>query len=186
MDKIDIEQIKTPLDHLMEHAIRELDLAGIKEDENEPVNTKGNTWMRRHLLSVVQEFKDAGHSRGSITSAIDILTLILTLRPLTPLKGTEDEWEERDLYFADGLKYLNKRCPTVYKTTDGRVVDVEGKMYWEWLDDGNGNQYRSFYKNKDCWVDITFPYFPNTEYIEKESEESKIGKMPFTDFKDKE
>jgi hypothetical protein len=186
MDKIDVEQVKTPLDFLMDHAIRELDIAGIKEDESEPSDSKGNTWMRRHLLSVVQEFKDADHSRSSITAALDILNVLLTLRPLTPLNGTPDEWQERDLFFADGLRFLNKRCPTVYKTSDGRIVDVEGKIFWEWIDDGKGSKVRSFYRTKESWVDITFPYVPNTEYVEKESEESKISKMPFTEFKDKE
>ncbi len=81
--------------------------------------------------------------------------------------------------FADGLKYRNKRCHRVRKMSDGRVVDIEGKVFWETVYSYNNEKYESYYTNKDSWVDVTFPYLPSTEYIERETEESKIANMPF-------
>lgn len=169
---------------LKEHAERELDIAGIVESDDDPINAKGNSWMRRHILSMVREFESAEHSHGSAQAAIEILSVLLTMRPLTPLNGTEDEWEDLGSMFADGLKYRNKRCSRVRKMSDGRVVDTEGKVFWEWVYNHNNEKYQSYYTNKDSWVDVTFPYLPSTEYIEKDSYENKLAKMPFTEFKD--
>ena len=172
-------------ENLKEHAERELDIAGIKEDQSEPSNIKGNTWMRKHIMNMVSEFMSAGHNQSSAQTAIDIMNVLLTFRPLTPLTGNEEEWEDQGVHFSDKLKYQNKRCMRVYKTTDGRTVDVEGKVFWEWIDNGMGEKFKSYYTNKDSWVDITFPYVPYTEYVEQESKVGKLATMPFTEFKEK-
>lgn len=170
-------------DNLLEHVERELDIAGILEDKAAPEGVKDNTWMRRHILNLTKEFIAADHNQGSAQTTIDILNVLLTLRPLTPLTGKDDEWEDQGIEFSDMLKYKNKRCMRVFKTSDNRCVDVEGKVFWEWIDDGNGEKFKSYYTNKDSWVDITFPYVPFTEYVEKQTEQSKIASMPFTEFK---
>lgn len=178
-----MNEFPNPFDNLLEHVERELNIAGIVEDKSSPEGVKDNNWMRKHILNMTKEFIAANHNQSTAQVTIDILNVLFTLRPLTPLTGEDDEWEDQGIEFSDKLKYKNKRCMRVFKTTDNRVVDVEGKVFWEWLDDGRGEKFKSYYTNKDSWVDITFPYIPFTEYIEKETEHSKIGSMPFTEFK---
>ena len=172
------------LQDLLEHAEKELDIAGLKESDDDPVSAKGSTWMRRHILSIVKEFQAAEHSASSAQAAIEILNVLLTLRPLTPLTGEEDEWEDMQGMFSEGLKYRNKRCYRVCKTSDGRTIDTEGRVFWEWVSTYNNDEFKSYYTNKDSWVDITFPYIPVTDYIKKETEENRIASMPFQQFKE--
>ena len=70
---------------LLSHAEYELDRLGLNDDDM-------NGAMRKHLLHMVKEFADEGHSGFSASYAISCLKRLLNFKPLTPLTGEDGEW----------------------------------------------------------------------------------------------
>lgn len=72
--------------------------------------------------------------------------------PLTPLLGTDDEWEKvGDNYPEDtDILYQNKRCPHIYKRKNGTAFNAEATVF----------SYDGvvWFRTKDSNEDITFPY----------------------------
>jgi len=72
--------------------------------------------------------------------------------------------------------YQNKRCSRIFKGSDGRAYDIEGKVFWEWYErelypdeegyPGTIKDTRSF-TSCDSRVYVEFPYTPNTVYEER-------------------
>ena len=152
------------MSNLIDFAKHELDLIGMTE-EGDPYNVS----MRKHLLHMIEEFSKEGHSGFSANYAISCLEKLLNFKPLTPLTGEDDEWVK--LEYNNDMAYQNKRCSNVFKRADGTAYDIDGKLFWEWRTDGIDEQpYKSYYTNKDSIVDITFPYVPRVEYVERELE----------------
>lgn len=149
---------------LYDYAERELDLIGL--DESEDINGM----MRRHILNMVRTFADEGHSGFSASYAIQCLEKLLRFEPLTPLTGEDWEWCEisRDLTGSNqGTLYQNARCSRVFKDDEG-AYDVDGKVFWSWMtDEETGEQFKSYYTNRESRVPVTFPYTPVTVYEER-------------------
>lgn len=85
-----------------------------------------------------------------------VFTKLANFEPLSPLTGEDSEWTE----IADGV-FQNKRCSHVFKQHDrfgGQAYDIDGKVFRE----PNGNCYTSI----DSFVPITFPYVPQTIYVD--------------------
>lgn len=146
---------------LLSYAENELDIIGMKEDSPDEINVM----MRKHILHMVKEFSDEGHSGFSGRYALSVLTKLLDFKPLTPLTGEEDEWH----LVGDG-HWQNKRCSSVFKGVDGSCYDIDGKVYWEWAksydDDGNEvGEHKSYYHGYGCSTPVTFPYTPPKEPI---------------------
>lgn len=156
---------------LLSHAERELDLIGMTEDD------EMNGEMRKHILHMIQEFSNEGHSGFSAQYAINILTKLMKYEPLSPLTGEDDEWN--DVSDHNGrMTYQNRRASHVFKDETG-AYDINGKVFWEWherpLDEdeeGYPDTYRfkSYYTSRDSRVYVTFPYTPTTVYEERVSE----------------
>jgi hypothetical protein len=148
---------------LVDHAERELDLLGMEDDGDM------NGMMRKHILHMVKEFADEGHSGFSGSYAIQILEKLLKFEPVTPLTGEDWEWHEisRELTGSNnGTLYQNARCGRVFKDDDG-AYDIEGKVFWDWFTDENtGEKYKSYYTGKESRVPVIFPYTPTTIYEE--------------------
>lgn len=133
--------------NLMTHAEKELPFIG-SDDMAE--------LMSSQLKEMVLLFTTHGHSGFSAKYAISILTKLLEYRPITPLTGNDDEWNE----VSDGV-FQNKRCSRIFKQAnhfDGQAYDIGGRVFRE----PNGVCYTS----QDSRVVITFPYIPTTEYID--------------------
>jgi hypothetical protein len=147
---------------LLSYAENELDIIGMKEDSSDEMNAI----MRKHILHMVKEFSDEGHSGFSGRYALNVLTKLLEFKPLTPLTGEDSEWN----LVGDG-HWQNKRCSSVFKGVDGSCYDIDGKVYWEWAvsydDDGkpNGKAHKSYYHGYGCSTPVTFPYTPPKEPI---------------------
>jgi hypothetical protein len=88
--------------------------------------------------------------------------------PLVPLTGEDWEWNDISEY-GGGTKYQNKRCSRIFKDADGRTYDIEGKIFWEWWIDENGEKRKSHYTCRDSHVTVEFPYTPTREYVYRES-----------------
>ena len=156
---------------LLTHAEHELDLIGLTDDGDM------NGEMRKHILHMIKEFSNEGHSGFSANYAISILTKLMKYEPLSPLTGEDSEWADVS-HHSDRVTYQNKRASHVFKDETG-AYDINGKVFWEWREreldeDDEGypgtRRFKSYYTNRDSRTYITFPYTPTTEYIERVSD----------------
>lgn len=107
--------------------------------------------INKDILDIINLFSKQGHSGGSASYVISVLNRLLHYKPLTPLTGNDDEWEDITKYGVDDTCYQNKRYPAVFKDKDNRAYNVEGKAF----SDDNGH---TWYTNGDSRVYIEFPY----------------------------
>lgn len=139
---------------LVKYAESELDRIGMTDDGDM------NGTMRRHLLHMIKEFSDEGHSGFSASYALQCLQKLLRFKPLSPLTGEDEEWT--DVSSISGVThYQNKRCSSVFKDgKDGEAYDIDGKVFWEWAMswEEDGKPYKSYYTSRDSRVPVTFPY----------------------------
>lgn len=154
---------------LVSYAENELDRIGMTDDDDM------NGMMRKHLLHMVKEFADEGHSGFSGNYALQCLEKLMRFKPLSPLTGEDDEWTE--VTRMSGYPHFqNKRCGSVFKDgKDGEAYDIDGKVFWEWYrDEETGEQFKSYYTSRDSRVPVTFPYTvpdkPIYEYRKSDSE----------------
>ena len=151
------------MSNLLSHAMKELDLIGMTEDTPDEMNQA----MRKHILHMMQEFANEGHSGFSASYAIGILTKLLDYKPLSPLTGEDDEWVKHD--YGVEPHYQNKRLSSVFKDANGDIYNIDGKVFWEWWTDEDGVKRKSHYTCKESHIDIEFPYTPTREYVYRES-----------------
>jgi hypothetical protein len=154
--------------NLLSHAERELDLIGLTEED------EYNGMMRKHILHMISEFADEGHSGFSASYAISILSKLLDFKPLSPLTGEDSEWNDIAQYGDGTTLYQNNRRSSVFKDADGSCYDIDGKVFWEWYKDEDSKPFKSFYTNRDSRVEVTFPYTapdkPIYEYRQSDAE----------------
>lgn len=153
---------------LVSYAEDELNLIGITEED------EYNGMMRKHILHMVKEFADEGHSGFSASYALQCLEKLLRFKPLSPLTGEDDEWSE--VSERSGYPHFqNKRCSSVFKEgKDGEAYDIDGKVFWDWhTDEETGEKHKSYYTCFESRVPVTFPYVvpdkPIYEYRESEA-----------------
>lgn len=148
---------------LLDYAKSELDRIHKDEDGmQEQINND--------ILEIVKVFEDQGHSGFSAGYAINALERLLNFKPLTPLTGEDDEWQEIDRR-GPVRTFQNKRCSSVFmdKRDDGIATsyhdadDIDGVIV---SDNGGITWFTSGRFRKE----VTFPYYPPTEpekvYIE--------------------
>lgn len=149
---------------LLEHAEQELNIIGMTDESDH---------YRKHILHMVNEFAVEHHSGFTASFTIGMLEKLLKFLPLSPLTGDDSEWNDVSQY-SNGVLYQNNRCSRIFKDENG-AYDVEGKVFWEWsereYEEGEEGypgtyKFKSYYTNGDSRTLVTFPYIPNTEYIE--------------------
>ena len=141
------------MSNILQHAMDELDRIGMTEDSPDGMNRD----MRKHILHMMKEFADEGHSGFSASYAISILTKLLDFKPLSPLTGEDSEWSDVREYGPTPY-YQNKRRSSVFKDADGSCYDIDGKVFWEWYKDEDDNISKSYYTCRESRVPVTFPY----------------------------
>jgi hypothetical protein len=144
------------LSNLLSYAEDELNRIGMTEDSPDEMNVE----MRKHILHMVKEFSEEGHSGFSGRYALNILTKLLDFKPITPLTGADDEWNDVGEDY-----WQNKRCSSVFKEADGTCYDIDGKVFWEWYRDENGEAVKTYYSGSGCSTPVTFPYTPPAKPI---------------------
>lgn len=152
------------MSNILEYAKSELDAIGMTADGDEY-----NVMGREAILEIVEKFSEQGHSGFSASYCINALNKLLRWEPLSPLTGEDSEWVKLD--YGDGVKYQNNRCSRVFKDEDGRAYDIEGKVFWEWYTNEDGEKYKSHFTSRDSKVYIEFPYVPTTVYEERVANE---------------
>ncbi len=141
---------------LISHAKRELELKGFKfYGKDDPFNNI----MLESVMELIQTFSDQGHSGSSAPWCLDLFTQLALFKPLTPLTGADDEWNDisGDIMDFSVKLYQNNRFSRVFKDSEGKAYDTEGKVFI----DPNG----AYFTSRDSRVYITFPYTPQTQYV---------------------
>lgn len=105
---------------LVEHARRELDLAG--EFDSDPA-------MAQSIVAAVAAFSSYRHSGTSAELAADALNLLLHRRTLTPITNDPDEWIDRSEVSGNPL-WQNLRDSAAFSNDGGRtywILDEEDR-----------------------------------------------------------
>lgn len=156
------------------HAMREF-RAAKWVDENGKWCDGMQEMICNHVLKLLEVFADEGHSGSSAPYAIDLFSKLAKFNPIVPLTGEDWEWNEISDDRTDGVTvYQNKRCSAVFKQSDrfdGKPYYLDGKVFWEWVKDKNGEIFKSHYTSSDSFVTIEFPYTPKTEYVFRPTED---------------
>ena len=120
-----------------------------------------NDCVTKAILDLIELFDSQGHSGFSAPYVINAFSRLAMFKPLSPLTGEDDEWND----IGDGGSLQNKRYSAVFKNKDGTAYDVTGKVF---TDDGE-----VWYTCKDSRVDVTFPYVvpDKPEYVYRNKEE---------------
>lgn len=141
---------------LIEFAKSELDIILNKCEDEEA--KKMQEIINKDILEIIEIFSKQGHSGFSANYAINLITKLLKYEPITPLTGDDNEWVLLD--YGDDIKYQNKRCSRVFKDSNGKAYDIEGRIF----SDNNGKTW--FLKGGgESRTYITFPYTPKTEKV---------------------
>ena len=151
---------------ILDYAKSELDLVGMTEDSGEY-----NVSMRDHILHMIEEFSKEGHSGFSASYAASCLEKLLRWQPLSPLTGEDSEWSDVAVSNGGETLYQNKRCSRVFKDETG-AWDIDGKVFYEWHTNEEGETYKSYFTNWKSRTIVTFPYTPVTEYVEWKEDEN--------------
>lgn len=109
------------------------------------------TKLVTYITQVICEFESAQLNNMDAMHLLSVLPRLLRFKPLTPLTGEPNEWEEIGL----GV-FQNKRCSSVIQFEDGHVIDRDQFVV---SDDGGLSWYTS---NKFKSDPIKFPYYPPT------------------------
>jgi len=67
------------MSNMVDFAKKEMDIIGLTEDGDM------NGMMRKHILHMVKEFGNEGHSGFSASYALSILQKVLAYKPLSPI-----------------------------------------------------------------------------------------------------
>lgn len=137
--------------NLFEYAKSELNR--IPQDEDGIQNL-----MNENILAIVRMFSEQGHSGFSGNYAISILERLLRFKPLSPLTGADDEWDET----GHGT-FQNNRCYSVFKSADGTCHDIDGIIV---SDNGGITWFSSGRFRKEVTFPYAVPLRPEKVYIE--------------------
>lgn len=130
---------------LVEWATNELDRLG--QDEDGMQNA-----MNEDILEIVEKFSEQGHSGYSASYALNIIKRLLAWKPITPLTGEDDEWNDVD---EGGKLQQNKRCSAVFRENrdNSTAYYIDGKVF---SDDGGKSWYTK--GGRGSAVPVVFPY----------------------------
>lgn len=123
-----------------------------------------NDMATKAILDLIELFDSQGHSGFSAQYVINAFSRLAKFKPLSPLTGEDDEWNE----LRDG-SFQNKRYSAVFKDKDGIAYNIEGKVF---TDDGE-----VWYTSRDSRVNVTFPYVvpDKPEYVYRNKEEGEVA-----------
>jgi len=144
------------MSNLVDYAKDELKRIGMI-DSGEPYND----YVAKAILDLIELFDSQDHSGFTAPYTISVFSKLAMFKPLSPLTGEDDEWNE----MKDG-SFQNKRYSAVFKDSkDGTAYNIEGKVF---TDDGE-----IWYTSGDSRVNVAFPYVvpDKPEHVYRNKEE---------------
>ena len=139
------------MSNLVDHATDELKRAGLFDADSDYGGMLGTAVL--DLIRLFSEQDHSGASAGMVSALFDKLS---RFRPLGPLTGDDDEWNE----VGDGV-WQNRRCSHVFKNKDG-AYDIQGRIF----EDPDGSRWQ----NGESHVPVTFPYTPTQEIVKRSAQ----------------
>ena len=155
------------MSNIQKHALTEFKAAGWLDDDGNYIDEMQEA-ICKHILELIKVFSDEGHSGSTEPYTVDLFKKLAMFELITPLTGEDWEWTEiaREMSGSNnGTLYQNKRCSRVFKDDTG-AYDIDGKVFYDWYTNENGDRHKSYYTSRDSRVPVTFPYVPTTVYEE--------------------
>lgn len=133
-------------------AENELRIAGYDKNDKED---GPNRWLAQGTLELLKVFSEQGHSGMSAPYAIALFEKLASWKPISPLTGADDEWNE----VGTGT-WQNRRNSAVFKKNN-QAYWLDGRIFWEWfsaphIDDGK--PFKRYFTSRDSRVNIEFPW----------------------------
>ncbi len=101
-----------------EYGRKELERIGYFKEGDDPYNDS----VANAILELLEVFDNQGHSGFSAPYTARMFHRLAMFKPLTPLTGEDDEWNE-----VSGC-FQNKRYSAVFKDSkDGKAYNIEGR-----------------------------------------------------------
>lgn len=102
--------------------------------------------------ALFEVFEKQGHSGMSAELISFIFKRLADWKPLTPLTGEDDEWNEGYVDHNGDTILQNKRCSAVFKNvTTGECKYLDGKIF-------SDNGGKTWYTCRESQVPVEFPY----------------------------
>ncbi len=133
---------------LREHAIREMELAGVDNDIYGDMTSKA-------VLKMIDVFESEGHSGMSASLVLSIFNRVIDFGNLTPLTNNPEEWIQHERG-----TWQNKRNSSAFSTDEGRSYYLIGESNWEEDERGHKVMHRIFYATERSWQPPTVTIEP--------------------------
>jgi hypothetical protein len=133
---------------MADYALSEFKAAGWI-DENGKCADEMQAEMCKDALTLLGTMGKQGHSGSSFPYLMNLLNRVAYFKPLTPLTGEQDEWNDVSECSGEPL-WQNKRYSSIFKRADGTAYCIDAIVFRD--------------KDGDCYtgsgssIDITFPY----------------------------
>lgn len=123
--------------NLREHAIREMELAGVDEDIYGDMVSKA-------VLGLIDTFSNQGHSGMSGSLVLSIFNRVVEYKNLSPLTSDPDEW----LQHEPGT-WQNKRNSEAFSFDQGQTYYLLSEAFWETEESGKRYRQMKFYVSEN-------------------------------------
>jgi hypothetical protein len=120
--------------------------------------------INNDILEIVKVFANQGHSGFSASYALNIIKRLLDWKPITPLTGEDDEWNDVPEW-DDGRKVQqNKRCSAVFRENydNSTAYYIGAKVF---SDDGGNTWFTKGGRGSSIPVVFPFKVPEKPEYI---------------------
>ena len=154
--------------NLLAHARKELELKF--PDDPEADGFDMNQAMREATENLMFIFALEGHSGFSASWAITVFERLARYKPLSPLTGDDDEWNQ----VADDM-WQNRRCSNVFKDSSGGAYVSDHYIFEE----PSGARFTGFGSQKR----IAFPYTPEDPVTVKVDESGTPTAIKYKDLR---
>ena len=134
------------------HAKKEFHVAGWC-DEDGKFECDMQKLMCDQVIELLDVFSSHGHSGSSYGYAISLFDKLARFKLITPLTGKDDEWNDVNEDYTQ-----NNRLSSVFKESSGKSYDIDGRVYWEWYENEEGEVYKSHFSKGGDRFYIKFPY----------------------------
>lgn len=101
--------------HICQHAVRELKLAGYGNGEGGP-----NDWIYQQILEAVAVFASHNNSNTSAPWEISLVQKLCNRDIISPLTFKDDEW----IQISEDGSCQNKRKSSIFRDSDGFIYDI--------------------------------------------------------------